>query len=357
MRPICRYIDSSALIANLKSLTASAECKPQAIVAMVKADAYGHGVENIVPILEQEGVRYFGVCSIEEAQEVQAILKKQESKILCIEGFFDLDDLEKIIENNWILVIATADQLNALQNPKILDQVRKQEIWLKVNTGMNRLGIAAEDIRQVLLECSLYKLNISRIMTHFHSADSTKPDSCFAQVNLLPQGLDIPFSLNNTAAAIHKLFTKNHQLHRLGIGLYGCNPIKSSNLELQEVMTLESQILSCYKISQGESVGYSHTWQAPQDGWLAILTCGYADGYMRALSNKAQVYLEGQFAPVVGNISMDMCSIFLPHFFPAGTKVEMWGKNVKAAQLAELIGTIPYELLSQVNKRVGFQLV
>ena len=323
---------------------------------MVKADAYGHGVEQVVPILENQGVRYFGVCSIEEAQEVQAHLMRIETKIVCIEGFFDAQDLKTIIENKWVLVIATQEQLESIRTSSLKTGISQCEIWLKINTGMNRLGIAAQDVEQVFADCRAKNLTISRLMTHFHSAD-TDTDSCSRQVAKLPQDTRIPLSLNNTAASIHKLFSAPQQLHRLGIGLYGCNPVKSSNLGLQEVMTLEAEILSCYKITEGESVGYSHTWQAPQDGYLAILTCGYADGYPRLLSNKAMVFFDGKFAPVVGNVSMDMCSIFLPQYYPAGTKVEMWGKHVKVAKLAETIGTIPYELLSQVNKRVGFQLV
>ena len=357
MRPIKRYIDSAALVANLKTLAEQAGCKLEDIMAMVKADAYGHGVANVVPILENEGVKYFGVCSTEEAQEVQTHLLLQDSKLVCIEGFFEAQDFESIIANGWVLVIATTEQLEFCRSLSLKIAESQCEIWLKINTGMNRLGIAAESIEQVLADCRTSNFEISRLMTHFHSADSAETDSCQLQFAKLPQGTGIPLSLNNTAASIHKLFSQDQQLHRLGIGLYGCNPMKDSSLALQEVMTLESEILSCYKITTGESVGYSHTWQAPQNGWLAILTCGYADGYPRLLSNKAEVYLDGKYAPVVGNVSMDMCSIFLPRYYPAGTKVEMWGKHVKVAKLAELIGTISYELLSQVHKRVGFRLV
>lgn len=360
------FIDMDALKHNICRIQQFAPEAP--IIAMVKANAYGHSVERIVPALISK-VAGFGVACLLEARQLRQIAPN--TPILLMAGIFSSDEWAEIFALQLDVIIHQSWQAESLLSYRALDNTRIN-VWLKVDTGMNRLGVAPEQVSAVyttLQKCP--HIHSSNVMTHFACADETQNPMTIEQtqafqkiINTLQPPPSI-ISLGNSAAIMawpqtHTAFA--HPIHsnyvRPGIMLYGISPFADktgADLDLKPVMSLRSHIISIKSCAKGESVGYDATWRAAVDSRIAIVCIGYGDGYPRHVNSDAVVWIDGHFYPIVGRVSMDMMAIDISsdteHQIHIGTSVECWGNHLPVERVAQFAGTSPYELVTQVSHR------
>lgn len=351
-RPAKLHIDLNALRHNFQRVRALAPtCK---IVAMVKSNAYGHGLTTIAQGLPQADA--FGVACIEEA-----ILLRQaniEQPIILMEGFFSADELELIAYYNLEIVIHHFGQIEALEHYKVTKAIK---VWLKINTGMHRLGflpVLAEQAYQRLQNCPAVDPLI-RFMSHFATADDVANSNThdqmarFASVTAGWQGQR---SLANSAGIL-AWRNSHHDWVRAGIMLYGISPIRgqsAADFDLKPVMTLTSEIIAIQDLRQGEKVGYRGAWVCPQDCRVGVVAIGYGDGYPWHAQMGTPVLVNEQIVPLVGCVSMDMLMVDL-HNHPTikiGDAVTLWGQGLPIENIAAYAETIPYELVCRITERV-----
>jgi len=356
-RPTLARIDLMALRENFR-LARGLAGKDLSLIGVVKANAYGHGSVRVSQVLEEEGVGLLAVATPEEGIELrQAGIR---SRILVLGGAFQTPG-EILREHQLVPVIFRLDQAKALaQGLK-----GNLEVQIKVDTGMTRLGIFPEEIGAMLRELSGFpKLQLSGILTHLAQADTSFAGATeaqferFASVESLisreAPGVKV-FHIANSAAILGQKFGECH-FARPGILLYGANPHPrlSEGKKLKPVMNFETEIISLKKISPGTAVSYGGSWVAERPSRIAVLAVGYADGYLRSLSNRGQVLLRGKLAPVVGRVCMDLTMVDVTEFPEAeiGDPVRLWGREIPAEQVADWAGTISYELFCAVGARV-----
>lgn len=331
-------------------------------LAVIKADAYGHGMLAVASALKDgDG---FAVARLEEALSLRENNFNQ--KILLLEGVVSLDQLELALANGITLVFHHSSQLAFLKeyfqtrsNPK------EVSIWLKVNTGMNRLGFTAPELLKELSELNAYSgLSVEVLMTHFACAElddrcSTKEAiEKFNEVKKMLSLDAVSTSCANSAAIL--AFPESHgDWLRPGIAMYGAPPIMSEQNNFKTVMSLKSQVISIYEIAAGESVGYGATWVAPQNTRVAVIGIGYGDGYPRHAQAGTPVLINGTQYPLIGRVSMDMISVELGLKAEAkvGDEVILWGEDGRGSSLsveiiAQAAGTISYELYCGITQRV-----
>lgn len=352
-RPICALIDCESARHNLKRIK---EIAPTSrIMAVVKANAYGHGIERMAPCLDEADA--FAVASVDEALALRHI--GVERPIVLLEGIFCASELLDVVQQGLELVVHSKEQIAMLNSHRGLHNL---VIWIKVDTGMHRLGFVPSEVPEVWqalqsLGCLAQPL---RLMTHF--ANSDLPDAIENQqqidqfnqlVSQLPQPLDV--SLSNSAAILHLPETHANWI-RPGLLVYGVSPSACSvhELGLKPVMTLVTRVIAVKQVEQGECVGYGGSWQAEQPTRLAIIAAGYGDGYPRHVPSGTPVLINGISAPIVGRVSMDMISVDVTAIGPVniGDPVVLWGKGLPIEIIAKAAQTIAYELLCGVTKRV-----
>lgn len=359
-RPIKAQIDLNALKHNY-SLAKQQNAGPT--LAVIKANAYGHGAVQCAQALGDiaDG---FAVAALEEARELrQAGIQLP---ILLLEGFFDATELDEIAALDCWLVIHDSWQITALLE---YGQSQSWHVWLKVDTGMHRLGMAPEAAVRACTQLKSHpNIQEIKLMTHFANADDLSDVKTNAQMRVLQDVIDQTafageVSIANSAAIIGwpGLMTtpKMPRWARPGLMLYGANPFygtaeQSLGESLQAVMTLTSQIIAIQTIQAGETIGYSGIYQAQETRCIGVVACGYADGYPRTAIN-APAMVAGQKTTVIGRVSMDMLFIDLHGIESAevGAEVELWGPNVSVDAVAASANTLAYELLCNV-KRVQF---
>lgn len=327
------------------------------IMPMVKANAYGHGLVDVATQLADADA--FGVATLPEAMCLRRAGIRQDIFVMC--GFRTIDELPLFSQYALTAVVHHLDQITWLSQVKLAAPI---SVWLKVDTGMHRLGISPDDFAQALKGLKSQK-NIRQpfgIMTHLANADG---DSVFTQKQLdlfdaLTKGLDHPKSIANSAGIL-SYKKAHHELVRPGIILYGVSPFADKtghDLGLKPVMTFSSSIVSYKKIKQGEFVGYGNAWQAPHDLMLGIITAGYGDGYPRHIKEGTVALVGGKACCIVGRVSMDLLAIdvsALPNP-KIGDRVVLWGADLPAEYVAKQSGTIPYELFCQISDRVEKRL-
>jgi alanine racemase len=344
------YIDPTALLHNLVKIKRQA---PHAkVVAMVKANAYGCGIKQVIPTLEGK-VDLFGVITTGEAMAIRKLGAK--TPCLVIQGAFEPSDWDIAAQHNFIYAIHCTQQLNWLLNTPLKQAVT---VWIKLNTGMNRLGLQlheANDVIQAVAHCPWVK-KPSVLMTHFANADLPAHPLNHQQVTAFNQlALAYPHlqqSLANSAA----IFTLPHthaDYIRPGISLYGISPFEDKTgmeLGFQPVMHFTSKFMHTYAISAGTSVGYGSTWTAKRPSRLGVIPVGYGDGYPRVVQSNTPVWIQGQTAPIIGRISMDTMVVDLTDLPEVATNdpVELWGTHLPIERIAKAANTIPYELLCKV---------
>ena len=351
MRQATVYIDSEALQYNLnrvKQLAPTAK-----IVSMVKANAYGHGVKDCLPALSSTDA--FGVACLEEALEIRTLGYQQ--PITLIEGIFSADEMLSVLQYNLEIVVHHQVQLDWLLAHKDAYIAKNLKIWVKLNSGMNRLGFKTPEIIDVIQ--SLKADGFSCVLAmHFANADAEDHPLNEQQKN---QFLDVKEACDPimasccNSAAIFKWPELNFDFVRPGIMLYGASPFADQSvkeLDIKPVMTFTAEIIALNHIEAGESVGYGSTFVADKDMNIAIVSIGYGDGYPRAFPKQNYVTINGQATLVIGRVAMDMIAIDNTDLnAPLGTVVELWGKDRLVDDVAEANGTIGYELLCRMSAR------
>ena len=344
-------IDLSALRHNVsvvRSLAGDAR-----IFAVVKADAYGHGINNVVPAISNE-VEGFAVATIEEG--IQCRKFAGGAPIMVLSEFSSPDQLEAFCEYQLQPVVHRKEQVSWMSESDRLPE----RVWLKFDSGMNRLGIAPEQVPDVVkhLNKSFDLRNIG-LMSHLASADDPECDQTQRQIALFAKyTADHPgdVSLANSAGVVSWPQAKRGVV-RPGLILYGVSPTAAhsgTGLGLQPVMQLETRLIAVKTVDQGDAVGYGGSWIATQPTRIGVAGFGYADGYPRCISNRGAVMVNGRRAPVIGKVSMDMMTIDLSDCgnVVEGDVVQLWGSALSVDAVAHWAQTIAYELLCAVSPRV-----
>lgn len=353
-RPTRVHVNAMALLHNLRQIRHAAPGKK--VVAMVKANAYGCGLSSVLPVLEGQ-VDAFGVACIEEA----LVLRKLGSQSECIlfQGVFHPEELNTVAEHHFQCVIHHQAQLDWICSAKLS---RKIKVWVKVNTGMNRLGFFPHEVDQVihrLMSCSMVDDEIG-LMTHLANADEPESARNREQLLLFNQlsfpNVPLIRSIANSGAIL-ALPETHADVVRPGIMLYGVSPFSDrvgADLGLMPVMRLISAISAIHHYPAHARIGYGGTWQSHQPSIIGVVAVGYGDGYPRHLKENTPTWVNGYRAPIVGRVSMDMLTIDLTHCpgVKVGDAVELWGSHIPVEEIAQSAGTIAYELICQMAPRV-----
>ena len=347
-RPTFAEIDLKALDNNLKSLKRAVHSAK--FFPVIKADAYGHGIEKITKHINNK-VDGFCVATSEEAINLRSISKKT---ILDLEGPYDLADMKALLKSNIEFVIHSNRQLNLLKKIKNLKE--NNPIWIKFDSGMNRLGFSMEDSSKIFEEVSK-KTNRIILMSHFYSfKGNTKQLKKFKELEnkCSSEKISVKKSLCNSGGMINYPSSQK-DIARPGISIFGSKSnLKDTEIKLKSVMTLKSKFISLKEIEKGEKVGYEGTWQAKKKTKIGILPIGYGDGYPINLSNCGKVLINGNLAPVIGRVSMDMVVIDLTNIRKISYKDEviLWGKGHEVDTVAKYANNSAYSLLTGLTKRV-----
>ncbi len=343
-------IDTRALRHNLDVVRRQA---PKAkVMAVIKANAYGHGVLPVADALTEADS--FAVARVEEGLELRAA--GVDKPLLVLAGAHDAHELEAAAQAGLELVVHHSFQLSLLKSAALPTPVG---IWLKVDTGMNRLGVTPADAAGLLR--ALKELpavaGIRGCLTHLARADDLGDDFTRVQVHRFRDAVadaGLPLSMANSAGILGWPETHGDWV-RPGIMLYGASPFAAPVDDLHPVMTFHARLISAKPLRAGESVGYGGTWQAPQDMVLGVVAAGYADGYPREMPSGTPVLVNGRVVPLVGRVSMDTLMVDLreqPDARP-GDPVVLWGRGLPAETIATAAGTIPYTLFCGIGGRVG----
>jgi len=324
------------------------------VMAVVKANAYGHGAVTIARAIEPD-VDALAVACIEEALELREA--GISAPLLLLEGIFESRELAICAEKNIWLTIENEQQLVWLEQGDLPAQIN---CWLKIDTGMHRLGVPpsqAWDFYQRLRaarSCS----NELVVYTHFASADdlsSNQTNEQLALFDAVTQPMDALRSAANSPGLLGWPAAR-YDWVRPGYMLYGNSPMVSAHenaRDLQPVMTLTSAVISVRDVATGESVGYGASWQAQRPSRIATVTVGYGDVYPRLAANGTPVLVNGQRAPLAGRVSMDMITVDVSDLddIQVGANVVLWGKGLPLAEVAACAGTIGYELTTRMPMR------
>lgn len=341
-----------ALAANAALARARA---PQArLYAMVKANGYGHDMGLVAGSLASR-VDGFGVALLEEANT----LRQQgcDAPIMLLEGFLDRDELILASRLGLEVVIHASWQVDLLMQARLPAPL---DIWLKVDTGMHRLGLPVSQASDWLATLvGTGQVRPLGLMTHLACADlpdDPLSDAQLAAVTAAAEAAGLPFSAANSAALLR--YPDSHgSLVRPGIMLYGGSPLPgktAAEIGLQVTQRLSSRLIAINAVPAGESVGYGARWRAERDSRIGVVAIGYGDGYPRHAPDGTPVAVNGHRTMLAGRVSMDMLTIDLTDLPDAavGDAVELWGDVVDVDEVARLCGTISYELFCQVTERV-----
>ena len=358
-RPTQALISVSALQHNLQVVR---QVAPRSrIMAVIKADAYGHGVGVVAKALVQAGAEALAVASLEEA----VMLRRQGvvTPIFLLEGPFAASDMAEIVHFQLGVVIHTSGQLAYLQN---LPEAARIEVFVKVDTGMHRLGFPPAELSQALASLQQCPgVRVRGIMSHFARADAPEDDYNVAQIAhfhrvmaYLRDGFEYSFA---NSAAILRLPDSHYDWVRPGLMLYGLSPFPHQDglsLGLRPVLQLRTAIIALRQLKAGDWLGYGDIFRAERPLRVGVVALGYGDGYPRALGTGAPALVGGQRTRLLGRVSMDMLFVDLSEIPQAqiGDEVvlmgEQGGERVTVEALADHLGTIPYELTCRIQGRV-----
>jgi len=354
MRPARALIDLQALRHNYRLAREIAGAKA---LAVVKADAYGHGAVRCAQALESEADG-FAVACIEEALQLREA--GITAPILLLEGFFEAEELALIEQHRLWCVVHSLWQLEAIEQASVRMPLT---VWLKLDSGMHRVGLHPADY-QVAYRRLLSSGKVAKIvlMSHFARADeldSSRSSEQLAVFEQARQGLVAEVSVRNSPAVLGwpQLFEQQQPSDwvRPGIMLYGATPFEQAHAvaaQLKPVMTLESKVISVRELPAGEPVGYGARFVTERPTRIGVVAMGYADGYPRHAPTGTPVSVDGQPSRLVGRVSMDMLTVDLsdlPHA-GLGSRVELWGGAVLASDVAAHANTIPYQLFCNLRR-------
>src|SRR5512139_2914872 len=349
-RPIRATISTAALAHNLG--IARAQAGTARVWAVLKANAYGHGLRRAAKALA--AADGFAILDVVEALALRdAGVGKP---LLMLEGFFKPEDIALFARHRLTPVIHSMEQVEMLEKTRVEG---KLDVYLKVNSGMNRLGFTVDNVR---LAWNALKANPAvesvTLMTHFADADGQTGVAAQLQwFNELTHPFEGPRSLANSAALLRFAEDTRADWVRPGIMLYGCSPFgfkSAEDIGLQPAMTLTSEIIGVQNLQPGERVGYGMGYEAGQEMTIGIVACGYADGYPRHAPSGTPVLVAGQRTRTVGRVSMDMLCVDISDIPEAyvGTPVTLWGEGLSCDEVASSAGTVSYQLLCALAPRV-----
>ena len=354
-RLIRAVIDTQALRHNLNVIRARAAGAK--VMAVVKANAYGHGLVSSALALREADA--FAVARLEEALALRAV--GIEGRILLLEGVFSLSQLEDAAHENLDLVVHDPSQIELLERA---GGAERFALWVKIDTGMHRLGFAPRDFAAILgrIRALTPAPREIRLMTHLACANERDERSTGEQLTRFREatrGLSYETSIANSAALFGN-YAPGCQWVRPGLALYGASPfedVSAAQLGLKPVMTLMSSVIAVRRVPRGECVGYGSAWSAGRDSVVAIVAAGYGDGVHRSLAGGTPVLVGGQRGALAGRVSMDMLAVDVTGLtgVQVGAPVVLWGEGLPVEQAARQAGTIAYELLCSVSQRVPIE--
>ncbi|WP_264435405.1 alanine racemase [Coxiella endosymbiont of Dermacentor marginatus] len=346
-------IDLNALKYNFSRVK---EIAPQSsVLAMIKSDGYGHGLVRVAKALKNA----FGVACIDEA----LILRENGivTPIVVMRGFSNKAELNKFIQHNLVAVIHHPYQVNLLEKNNTSLSL---QVWLKVDTGMHRLGFPLEEVGSAYDRLSACLSVQKPIGLMSHLADADNKDRSFTEWQIkqfieITKNRNVPKSVVNSAGLL-AYPTAFFDWVRPGIILYGVSPFSYEvgiKRNLKSVMTLSAKIIAVKNCRPEDMVGYGCTWRSSENTLIGIVGIGYGDGYPRHAPSGTPTLLHGKICPLIGRVSMDMITIDLRHEPDAkiGDEVILWGNGLPVEKIAEQAGTIGYELLCQITQRVQFR--
>ena len=349
MRPARALIDLQALRHNYQL---AREVTGAKALAVIKADAYGHGAVRCAQALEADADG-FAVACIEEALELRDAGIR--APILLLEGFFEADELPLIVEHDFWCVVHSLWQLDAIEQATLAKPI---QVWLKLDTGMHRVGLHPSEYKSAYqrLQASGKVAKIV-LMSHFARADELDSLRSVEQVAVFlaaRDDLSAEVSLRNSPAILGWPSVPSDWV-RPGLMLYGATPFEQDHplaSRLQPVMTVESKVICVRELPAGEPVGYGAKFITPKPMRIGVVAMGYADGYPRHAPTGTPVLVAGQRSQLLGRVSMDMLCIDLTDVPDAGlgSTVELWGKNILASELAEKAATIPYQIFCNLKR-------
>jgi len=334
------------------------------IMVVVKANAYGHGIVEVSTVLERLGVDYLGVATTDEAVRLREYGMKTPILVL---GSVLPDEVRALVENNITLTLCNEDLLEAIR--KETGFGRKAKVHIKIDTGMGRIGVWHEEALHFIKDSLAQEKNIiiEGIYTHFSSAGrddffTNYQIDAFEKVLAKLDGFDIRIPLRHAANSIATVdFKRSHlNLVRPGLIIYGMYPKHTfpKLIKLKPALSLKTKVVYIKETPPGRSISYGRTYVTQKHTRIATLPIGYADGYSRNLSNRAEVLVRGRRAHVVGKVTMDQTMIDVGHIkgVKTGDEVVLIGKQgrneIRAEKLARLAGTIAYESISLISNRV-----
>ena len=349
MRPAQALIDLAALRHNYQL---ARQCSGGKALAVVKADAYGHGAVLCAQALQAEADG-FAVACIEEALELRAA--GITPPILLLEGFFEASELALIDQHQFWCVVHSLWQLDAIEQARLS---RPLQVWLKLDSGMHRVGLFPEQYQAAYRRLQASgKVDKIVLMSHFARADELdcpRTEEQLAVFNAAREGLQAEVSLRNSPAILGWPQVPSDWV-RPGIMLYGATPFEQTQAlaaQLKPVMTLQSKIISVRELPVGEPVGYAARFVAERPTRVGVVAMGYADGYPRHAPTGTPVAVDGQLTRIIGRVSMDMLTVDLTDLPQTGlgSRVELWGAQVLASDVAAQAQTIPYQIFCNLRR-------
>lgn len=364
-RPVWAEINLDNLVYNIKQIREKAKSKE--LIGVVKADAYGHGAVEVAPVLLQNGATRLAVAVLTEAVELRKSGIKCSIMILGLTPETLSDDLIKYDIEPTVSTYEYALTLSNIAQSK----GKTIKVHIAVDTGMGRIGFlpSEESIEEIYKISKLANIEIEGLFSHFctaDEADKSYSNMQFEKYNwfyekLISKNIKINMRDIANSAAIMELPETHYDGTRPGIILYGyypSNEVNKNELNIKPVMTWKANVVHVKTLEKGEYIGYGRKFRTERKSIIATLPIGYADGYTRMMSGKAKVIINGKFAPVVGNICMDQCMVDVTDVgdVKAGDEVILMGSDgslkFNADDMAAILGTINYEVICMVSKRV-----
>lgn len=360
-RPVWAEVDLQALKRNYERIKDYTQSE---IMPIVKADAYGHGALEIVQTLFDLGARRFGVAVLDEALEIR---KAFPSVSVMMIGTLPIEAASTLVKEDIICGVSQLEQAVTLSKEGVL-QEKTVKIHLKVDTGMGRIGFREEEFKQIVDCTQLPNLYIEGIYTHFATADHS--DLTFAREQLKrfeeivgklkTQGIHIPIRHAANSAAILQLPEAHFELVRPGIILYGLPPSRhiGKDVGIEPVLSWKAKVSHIKTISEGETVSYGRTFRAAYPTRVATIPLGYADGLRRSLSNQGEALIKGKRSTMIGRVCMDQTMLDVTRIpgIEVGDVVTLLGtdgyERIDATEMAGWVGTINYEVVCGISKRV-----
>jgi alanine racemase len=376
VRPTRAEVNLAHLRHNLRvierALAEGTSSKPPAIWGVLKADAYGHGAAAVARTLERAGIPGLCVALLEEAVELRDAGIR--IPILVMGGYYGprREGLEEILARDLVPVVYDAGQIERISSiARFEGDGRPVRVHLKVDTGMGRLGVPLSELDHVLdVLASRPEIRLDGLMTHLACADSDEIEPTVEQLRLFEQaesrvrarGFSPRFRHAANSAGMIRLPSARLDAVRPGIALFGVSPVRGLSSELKPVIRIRSEAVALRSLAAGDAIGYGHTWRASRPSVIATVPMGYADGLDRQLSNRGHALVRGRRAPIAGTVSMDLTMIDVTDIpgTRIGDEVVFLGAQegplgrevITANEIAEQTGTIPWEVMTSISRRV-----